>query len=44
MEVILNELNLNEENICSVNPHLNILIRKKLDKNVNEEAYKTGKA
>ena len=38
MEVILNELNLNEENICSVNPHLNILYRKKLDKNVNEEA------
>ena len=33
METILNELNLDEENICSVNPHLNILYRKKLDKN-----------
>ena len=44
MEVNLNELNLNEENICSVNPHLNILYRKKWKKNVNEEAFiKQGK-
>ena len=28
METILNELNLNEENICSVDPHLNIFYRK----------------
>ena len=40
MEAILNELNLNEENICSVNPHLNILYRKKLTKHVKEEAVK----
>ena len=38
MEVILNELNPNEENICSVNPHLNILYGKNWTKNVNEEA------
>ena len=44
MEVILNEFNLNEENICSVNPHLNILYRKNWTKNVNEEAViKQGK-
>ena len=44
VEVILNELNLNEENICSVNPHLNILCRKNWTKNVNEEAViKQGK-
>ena len=36
--------NLNEENICSVNRHLNILYRKNWTKNVNEEAFiKQGK-
>ena len=44
LEVILNELNLNDENVCSVNPHLNILYRKNWTKNVNEEAFiKQGK-
>ena len=37
-ETILNELKLEEENICLVKPHLNILYRNNWSKNVNEEA------
>ena len=43
-EYILNELKLEEENICLVKQHLNIMYRNNWSKNVNEEAViKQGK-